>query len=179
MDMEAKAYALREAVEGGASNSDLVQMLAEIQAAERERCAKAAEIVGREYGEPAIGAAIAAHIARMGPNVGAEPTVEARHRRPVGDNATAGASRPAVPCRSGSARATCWATLVPKARLLCCAVRVRLPRIGPRVSVPMRSQVVGKLLNAVATPGDACWPVVQRQRPYARRCRRLCGATSA
>ena len=38
MDMEAKAQALREAVEGGASNSDLMQMLAEIQAAERERC---------------------------------------------------------------------------------------------------------------------------------------------
>ena len=40
MDMEAKAQALREAVEGGASNSDLVQMLGEIQAAERERCAQ-------------------------------------------------------------------------------------------------------------------------------------------
>jgi hypothetical protein len=42
MDMEAKAQALREAVEGGASNSDLVQMLDEIQAAERERCVQIA-----------------------------------------------------------------------------------------------------------------------------------------
>ena len=51
MDKEAKAQALREAIEGGASNSDLVQMIAEVQAAERERCAKLCEQEHRESGE--------------------------------------------------------------------------------------------------------------------------------
>jgi cellobiose-specific phosphotransferase system component IIA len=37
MEIEAKVQAMREAIEGGASNSDLVQMLAELRADEIDR----------------------------------------------------------------------------------------------------------------------------------------------
>ena len=40
MDLEVAAQKLRDEIEGGASNSDLVQMLGELQAAERYRWAK-------------------------------------------------------------------------------------------------------------------------------------------
>ena len=40
MDLEVAAQLLRDEIEGGASNSDLVQMLGELQAAERYRWAK-------------------------------------------------------------------------------------------------------------------------------------------
>jgi deoxyribose-phosphate aldolase len=40
MQLEQTAQAMREAIEGGASNSDLVAMLAGVQAAERDRIAR-------------------------------------------------------------------------------------------------------------------------------------------
>lgn len=48
-----QAEVLREAVDGGASNSDLVQMVAEIQAAEREWCAKLCDEQERQWLEAA------------------------------------------------------------------------------------------------------------------------------